>query len=253
MDIEIVDSSSVDKARKPAVKEGRPGRAKLDFFDDPIRMYLHQMGQVPLLTREQEVEICKRIEKAEIGVRKLFNDFGFAAEMYLELASRLENGEERFDRVVTDKFVDSRDKYLKFLPRIKKEVSKLHGRLMKKFKDASKVRGGKALSRKQKVLDKMRQQLAASFEKLHFKQKVIESMASKAEDYYREFKSRDADLIRFNKQRPSRKREEAIVSTRKHLDVLLHKFCMPKEMSLQRFSELRESMRQGQKARTEMV
>ena len=38
---------------------------KLDILDDPVRMYLKQMGQVPLLTREQEVEISKRIEDAE--------------------------------------------------------------------------------------------------------------------------------------------------------------------------------------------
>ena len=81
-------------------------------------MYLHQMGQVPLLTREQEVEICKRIEKAEIEVRELFNQFGFAADMYLDLVERLENGGERFDRVVIDKFVDSRDKYLEVLPKL---------------------------------------------------------------------------------------------------------------------------------------
>ena len=35
------------------------------MLDDPVRMYLRQMGKVPLLTREQEVEICKRIEAAE--------------------------------------------------------------------------------------------------------------------------------------------------------------------------------------------
>ena len=67
MDIEIIESDEVDKYRKIAGKEARTAKAaKLDFFDDPIRMYLHQMGQVPLLTREQEVQICKRIEKAEI-------------------------------------------------------------------------------------------------------------------------------------------------------------------------------------------
>jgi len=255
MDIEIVDAANVDKQRKQTAKEGgRQGRAKLDFFDDPIRMYLHQMGQVPLLTREQEVEICKRIEKAEIGVRKLFNDFGFATEMYLDLVARLENGEERFDRVVTDKFVDSRDKYLKLLPRIKRDVSKLHARLLKQFRGSLKSHVSNAtLSRRQKILDKMREQLADSFLKLHFKQKVVESMASKAEDYCKEFKSRDANLSRLAKQRPSKKRDESMVSEKKHLDAMLHKFCMQREETLQRFAELRDAMRQGQKARTEMV
>ena len=46
--------------RKRKTKAGR-----FDILDDPVRMYLRQMGKVPLLTREQEVEICKRIEEAE--------------------------------------------------------------------------------------------------------------------------------------------------------------------------------------------
>ena len=76
MDFEITDASEVDRlAKAPAANV--PARAvkisldrpmsdsKLESFDDPVRMYLKQMGQVPLLTREQEVEISKRIEDAE--------------------------------------------------------------------------------------------------------------------------------------------------------------------------------------------
>jgi len=111
MDIEIIDASEVERFRSELESEGqRAGRgSRMDFFDDPIRMYLHQMGQVPLLTREQEVAICKRIEYAESKEREMFNQFGFTPRLYLELVDRLETGVERFDRVVTDKFVDSRD------------------------------------------------------------------------------------------------------------------------------------------------
>ena len=46
----------------PATKtnESQAEKTRLDILDDPVRMYLKQMGQVPLLTREQEVEISKR-------------------------------------------------------------------------------------------------------------------------------------------------------------------------------------------------
>jgi len=134
MDIEIVDSADVDKSRRGAPEEKKGAKEpKLDFFDDPIRMYLHQMGQVPLLTREQEVEICKRIEKAETTVRQLFNQMGFAARMYLDLTERIEKGQERLDRVVVDKFVDSRDRYLRVLPRLKRELNRAHANLARTF------------------------------------------------------------------------------------------------------------------------
>ena len=80
MDIEVIEDSDEQKFKAQMEKDERTRQAaRMDVLDDPVRMYLKQMGQVPLLTREQEVEISKRIEEAEINSRKLFNRFGFAA------------------------------------------------------------------------------------------------------------------------------------------------------------------------------
>jgi RNA polymerase primary sigma factor len=61
MEIDIIEASEVDRykdgkkdAEEEEEEEEKP-EAKLDILDDPVRMYLKQMGQVPLLTREQEV------------------------------------------------------------------------------------------------------------------------------------------------------------------------------------------------------
>ena len=64
LEVEIVDQAEVDRVKQPEPEE-EEDKGRLDILDDPVRMYLKQMGQVPLLTREQEVEISKRIE--EIG------------------------------------------------------------------------------------------------------------------------------------------------------------------------------------------
>ena len=52
-------------------------------------MYLRQMGQVPLLTREQEVEISKRIEAAENEIKRIVCNFGFAGKEHIALAEKL--------------------------------------------------------------------------------------------------------------------------------------------------------------------
>ena len=52
-------------------------------------MYLKQMGQVPLLTREQEVEISKRIEDAENEVKRIIYSFAMMAEFTIALAEKL--------------------------------------------------------------------------------------------------------------------------------------------------------------------
>ena len=95
MDIEIIDASEVDRFKREAAEEEKEQQkvdSRLDILDDPVRMYLKQMGQVPLLTREQEVEISKRIETAELHVKQIINNFGFTAKEHLNLAKRLING-----------------------------------------------------------------------------------------------------------------------------------------------------------------
>src|ERR1043166_51754 len=64
LEVEIVDQAEVDRVKQVEPEE-EEDKVRLDILDDPVRMYLKQMGQVPLLTREQEVEISKRIEDAE--------------------------------------------------------------------------------------------------------------------------------------------------------------------------------------------
>ncbi|MDP6523895.1 MAG: RNA polymerase sigma factor RpoD [Kiritimatiellia bacterium] len=255
MDIEIIESSAVDKYQKQTAKAAQTGRGgKLDFFDDPIRMYLHQMGQVPLLVREQEVEICKRIESAEIRVKKTFDRFGFASEMYLRLLDRLENGEERFDRVVRDKFVDSRDNYLKKLPKLRKEVNSLQARMEKLFNDLRSKKLSKAQrTRKTKAIDKILQQLSRAFNRLHFKQKVIESMASDAEEEYWRFREVLTEIEVLRKGRKSKKRDAAKRECRRHVVGMEGRFCKFSDEALESFDDMRDAMKRGQKARTEMV
>jgi RNA polymerase primary sigma factor len=148
MEFDIIDASEVDryKDRKrdgadPVSEETKD--QKLDILDDPVRMYLKQMGQVPLLTREQEVEISKRIEDAEIEVAKHLFRFGFTSERFLELADKLQRGKERFDRVILDKKIESRERYMKTLPKLCDQLRATHSendRIFKKL-SAKSVRG----------------------------------------------------------------------------------------------------------------
>jgi RNA polymerase primary sigma factor len=63
-EVEIVEAPDLERP-KPAEPVEEEEESRLDILDDPVQMYLRQMGKVPLLTREQEVEICKRIEEGE--------------------------------------------------------------------------------------------------------------------------------------------------------------------------------------------
>jgi len=62
---------------------------RLDSFDDPVQMYMNKMSRVPLLTREQEIEVCQRIEEAESEMRTLLYGFGFMGKEHTALAEKL--------------------------------------------------------------------------------------------------------------------------------------------------------------------
>jgi RNA polymerase primary sigma factor len=257
MDIEIIESSEVEKYRKEPRKPAHPAAARaerLDIFDDPIRMYLHQMGQVPLLTREQEVEICKRIEAAEQTVRVLFNDLGIAADLYLAMAERLETGKERFDRVIEDKFVDSRDKYIKGLPRLKREVLKNRDRLLREHARSARSRSTAAEREKAlKACGRLRKRLAELFARLYFKQKVVESLAGQAENELREVTSRLSQIETLQKGRKGRRTRALLAAEQRRLRKTEERVCLPIPEFLAKYRSLKEAMRKGMAARTEMV
>src|SRR5262249_54164513 len=115
--IEIGDSAEPeDKSADHETEEER----QLEALDDPVRQYMHQMSRVPLLTREQEIEVFKRIEEAEIEIKTLIYSLGFAAKEHIAIAEKLlsEPPKERFDRVVLEAQSASREKHLKTLRRL---------------------------------------------------------------------------------------------------------------------------------------
>ena len=72
----------------------------LDKTNDPVRMYLREMGTVPLLTREGEVEIAKRIERGQIQVLKALSRTPLVIQEMFGIRQDLETGERSTKEVV---------------------------------------------------------------------------------------------------------------------------------------------------------
>jgi RNA polymerase primary sigma factor len=104
MDIEVegVEETALaeDTAEKPAEPDWTEEPAEAEEVErapgetaDPVRMYLQEMGGVPLLTREEEVAIAKEIEAGEREVREAVFSLDLAVQYVLGLADRLKRGE----------------------------------------------------------------------------------------------------------------------------------------------------------------
>ncbi len=163
-------------ALSDADEDNESGR--LEILDDPVRMYMRQMGKVPLLTRDQEVEICKRIEAAEDETRRIIYGFGFAAKEHLALAEKLlaVPPKERFDRVVIDKVAASRPRHLKALRRLLKGVRHLDEQADVQFASWQKASSKPQQGRRLALFKRLEKKLQAALPRFHFKQRVVDDM-----------------------------------------------------------------------------
>src|SRR3984957_3386560 len=70
------------------------------YTDDPVRVYLREMGAVPLLTREGEVDLARRMERGKLRMQKAISRSALVQRVVEELAEQLKKGAEEIDSVV---------------------------------------------------------------------------------------------------------------------------------------------------------
>ncbi|WP_395741255.1 RNA polymerase sigma factor RpoD [Prosthecobacter sp.] len=180
MEIKIsddVDGIASKSAARERIAAERDAAAKLDVFDDPVRMYLRQMGQVPLLTREQEIHISKRIEKADLSMRQCLHTIGFIGQAYLQFAEALCNGVERFDRLVSDRKADERDAYFKRLKPLLDQARETHEKTSKAFSALINA-GPRKKASAQEEFETLRAVFFRTCEKFYFKSKITEDFVT---------------------------------------------------------------------------
>src|SRR6516164_7588029 len=119
--IELIDESEVEE------REGTAGpvlddeaRAELDLsfmdeedsrrIDDPVRMYLTQMGEIPLLKREQEIALAKKIEVTRKRFRRKVLECDGALNQVVETLKRVHSGDLPFDRTVKVSLTENLEK-----------------------------------------------------------------------------------------------------------------------------------------------
>ena len=239
----------------PPRRATRRTGAATDILDDPVRMYLRQMGKVPLLTRDQEVEICKRIETAEEEARRIIHGFGFAGKEHLALAEKLlaVPPKERFDRVIVDKLVDKRPRHLKRLRRLIKRVRTLDQEADAKFAAWQQATKKSQRSRLLNQFKRFDTKLQAAFPRFHYKQKVLEEMMLVTENIREKIQAGLRAIEEFEAQRKSAAQQAMIQSARDKLRTLERFVRMPCTDYLKACAELNGAMARAHEAKSHMV
>ena len=106
--IEVVDSEQKYRERKLLNRRGEGSDnieldltpSAIDKTNDPVRMYLREMGTVPLLTREGEVEIAKRIERGKLSIIKAISRTPTIAKAVVQMGEQLRSGDRTIRELV---------------------------------------------------------------------------------------------------------------------------------------------------------
>jgi RNA polymerase primary sigma factor len=220
-------------------------------------MYLKQMGQVPLLTREQEVEISKRIEDAENEVKRIIYGFGFAGKEHIALAEKLisQPPKERFDRVIVDKKVEGRDNHLRTLRRLVKQVRALDLEVDGKYAQLQtevaehKTPGARTWREFQKIDERLQR----TFNKFYYKQRVIEEMALVADNIHDKVQLSLRTIAEVEERGKGPQHQHIIQSEMRKIKALEDFVRMPRQEYLKAYLELQHFNRKAIQAKTEMV
>ncbi|TAG25727.1 MAG: DUF615 domain-containing protein, partial [Verrucomicrobia bacterium] len=210
LEIEILEPEQVEefKARQVKEEEDETRTSQNDILDDPVRMYLKQMGQVPLLTREQEVEISKRIETAELKAQEALFEAAIIGKYIAGLGQKLIDRTERFDRIVIDKKIESRDAYFKALPKYVELTTKNEESVAESWEEHQKAKND---ADRKKILSKHQKReatLRTNFSKYFFKLKVYEEWLETLQPVLSEIEALNGQLDRA--KHPKTKKDAAI-------------------------------------------
>jgi RNA polymerase primary sigma factor len=255
--VEITDRAEAEPAQPSAAEEAEEPEepSRLDILDDPVRMYMRQMGRVPLLTREAEVAICKRIEEAETEERRILYSFGFTAKEHLALAEKLlsEPPKERFDRVIMASKIPCRGEHLEALRKLVGQVRALDRRVDASYAEWRKAPSRARQEKRMAEFKKLDAKLQQTFPRFYYEPRVVEEMTAMAKNIADKVQT-GLRAIHELERHPHSARHQALLEDERHKLKALEDFVrMPHPEFLEAFARLGKAAAKARRARTEMV
>ncbi len=126
MDLPELDQESREQEVRRIREESKVDEVYSDKFiplDDPVKMYLKQMGAIPLLSRENEIKLARRIEEAEVKFAEALYKTAYARKQALKSINRVLNEEVNVEDIIKDE-LERRPKLIEELQELKKNVSR---------------------------------------------------------------------------------------------------------------------------------
>ena len=185
----------------------------LDKTNDPVRLYLREMGVVPLLTREGEVSIAKRIERGQIKTKKAITRSPIAVEELLKIGQDLEEQKAHIRDVVTfseqaeltgDE--DKADEYLKWTVEGIQHIQKLYKVGLKEWEKLraeqklSRGKKSKKLLRLRRRVARARLEIAQEIGRLNLTERARQRLINSIRAVHKEIRTAERDVDSFTEK-----------------------------------------------------
>jgi len=128
-DIQLIESEEEKAIEKPAavikedlINEQLKAEERFLPLDDPVKMYLKQMGSISLLSRENEIELAKKIEEAEVKFKRAALATKFCRNETLAIANEILEGRVNFEEMVKEDIKVKKNNVLNKVRRITRRL-----------------------------------------------------------------------------------------------------------------------------------
>ena len=204
-DIEIIEGKPTAAQRAAAKAKKMADDDAATKSTDPVRMFLRKMGSVPLLTREGEVEIAKRIEEGEKEVLAVVINSQIAIQEIIDLGDRMRTGKVRVKDVVRDYDEEASDEAIEEArrERVLKQIDKVAalGSENEKMLAALQKAGTERTRKKyEEQLEKNRGDMQTALEAVRLSKKQIDRIVLRLKSLIRRVEKAEAESRALERQ-----------------------------------------------------
>jgi RNA polymerase primary sigma factor len=211
-DVEIVDEFKIDAEKraeeKQAQREARKAElrkeaaaSRLERADDPVRMYLREMGRVPLLTKDQEVAIAKRIEAAEHELNRVLLSTPYTVKEVQMIAARILAGRLNFAQITDEDDVRVHHRFVKELPILMETLTEIDAQVEAcEKRQRRKGLSDKAFQQIQEEIDALRDRQVEVVKQFRLKSKEIMKIGRKIKGLKRRIQAARDEIDRVERE-----------------------------------------------------
>jgi len=211
MDIEIVEGTQKVKLFKPKIRKTSPDNEEaseqeltqvpFEKFNDPVRMYLREMGSVSLLNREEEVEIAKRIEAGEQEIAHVILNSPIIITEVISIGEKLKADKMSVREVIADLDDEEADideeHYLKKVLSVIGKIKRSEQKIIALQKDVSQKKLSDTKKRElQKKIDQKNEKMFTLIRQINLNKVQIEHVAQKLKRFLERIEKAEREMMR---------------------------------------------------------